>query len=75
MMGTGYTNYWGTMWDSSWEWGLKFAWLPHSVDSGQRIWLRKYYHGVRVIHGPGTPVILHQYMTLEEYTWYQLTVN
>ncbi len=74
-MGTGYTNYWGSMWDSSWEWSLKFACLPRSVDSGQWVWLRKYYHGIRVIHGPGTPVILHQYMTPEEYTWYQLTVN
>jgi hypothetical protein len=73
MMGTGYTNYWGSMWDSNWTWALKFAWLPCSLDSGRWIWLKEYYHGVRVITGPGTPVILHQYMTPQEFTWKQLT--
>jgi hypothetical protein len=71
-MGSGYINYWGSMWDSSWEWQLTFAWFPCSLDSGRWIWFKKYYHGVRVIHGPGTPVILHQYMTPEEFTWHQL---
>jgi hypothetical protein len=68
-MGTGYTNYWGSMWDSNWQWTLKFAWLPAKLDNGDFVWWREYYHGVRIIHGPGTPVVLYQYMTAEEYTW------
>ncbi len=68
-MGTGYTNYWGSMWDSKWEWSSKFAFLPRRLDNGQWIWLRKYYHGIREIHGPGTPVILQQYMTVKDFTW------
>ena len=68
-MGTGYTDYWGSMWDSNWEWSSKFACFPRKLDSGQWIWLKKYYYGVRVIHGPGTPVILQQYMSTEEFIW------
>ncbi len=74
-MGTGYTNYWGSMWDSNWEWSLKFAWIPAKMDSGVSVWWKQYYHGIRFIHGPGTPVTLHQYMTAEEFTWYQLTAK
>ena len=67
MMGTGYVNYWGEAWDSSWQWSTKFAWLPARMDSGKFIWFKEYYHGVRIIHGPGTPVILNQFQTPEEY--------
>lgn len=75
MMGTGYTDYWGSMWDSRWEWSSKFAYFPRRLDSGQWIWLKEYYHGVRVIHVPAGegPVILHQYMSNEEFTWETLT--
>jgi hypothetical protein len=68
-MGTGYTNYWGDTWDSKWQWASKFAWLPAKMDNGELVWWRKYYHGVRMISGPGTPVYLHQYMTVEDFTW------
>jgi hypothetical protein len=70
-MGTGYTG-----WDcvdklmqgaGNWHWALKFAWLPAKMDSGEFIWLREYYHGVRMVTGPGDPVYLHQYMTPQEY--------
>lgn len=71
-MGSGYTNYWGTMWDSTWEWNLKFARLPCRLDTGQWIWFKEYYHGVRVIHGPGTPVILHQYLTPQQHLFSML---
>ena len=74
-MGTGYTDYWGSMWDSNWQWSLKFAWIPAKMDSGVSVWWKKYYHGVRFIHvsaGEG-PVTLHQYMTAEEFIWYNLT--
>jgi hypothetical protein len=52
-----------------WQWTLKFAWLPCKIDNNNFIWWKEYYHGVRIIHGPGTPVIVHQYMTIEEFTW------
>lgn len=58
---------------STWQWALKFAWLPARMDSGAFIWWREYYHGVRIISGPGEPVVLHQYMTAEEFTWQALT--
>ena len=54
---------------SDWIWTLKFAWLPARMDSGDFVWWREYYHGVRIITGPGTPVFLHQYKTVEEFTW------
>jgi hypothetical protein len=75
VMGTGYTNYWGSMWDSHWEWQLTFTWIPRKTRYDKWIWLRKAYHGKRIITGPGTPVILYQWMTPEEFTWYQLTAE
>jgi hypothetical protein len=66
-MGTDYVNYWGSAWDSSWEWTLKFAWLPCKMDTGEYVWLKDYFQGVRIVTGPGTPVILKQYITPQEY--------
>jgi hypothetical protein len=45
------------------------------MDSGVSVWWKKYYHGVRFIHGPAgeDPVVLNQYMTDEEFIWYKLT--
>lgn len=74
-MGTGYTNYWGSMWDSHWEWQITFTWIPRKTRYDKWVWLRKAYFGKRIIHGPGTPVILYQWMTPEEFTWYQLTAK
>jgi hypothetical protein len=54
---------------SNWHWALKFAWLPCKMDNGDFVLWREYYHGVRMITGPGDPVYLHQYMTTEEFTW------
>jgi hypothetical protein len=56
----------------TWEWHLKFAWLPAKMDNGEHVWWSEYYHGIRVITGPGTPVYLHQFMTIEEFTWQAL---
>jgi hypothetical protein len=53
----------------NWTWSLKFAWLPARMDSGELVWWKEYYHGVRMVSGPGTPVYLFQYMTTEEFTW------
>jgi hypothetical protein len=55
----------------NWTWSTKIAWLPAKMDSGQLVWCQEYYHGVRFIFGPAgeDPVILHQYMTKEEFTW------
>lgn len=77
MMGTGYSG-WGD-YDrfGDWTWALKFAWLPAKMDSGVSAWWKEYYHGVRYIYGPAgeEPVTVHQYMTPEEFIWYQLTTN
>ena len=56
---------------SNWQWALKFAWLPCKMDSGELVWFKEYYHGVRFIFGPAgeDPVILHQYMTTQEFIW------
>ena len=45
------------------------------MDNGDFIWWREYYHGIRLIFGPAgeDPVVLHQYMTTQEFTWKQLT--
>ena len=74
-MGTGYTGgQFGQWWnEGQWTWQLKFAWLPARMDSGQWIWFKEYYRGVRMIHGPELPVYLYQYMTPQEYTWHCLT--
>jgi hypothetical protein len=72
-MGTGYTG-WSCV-DrliqdaSDWKWALKFAWLPAKMDSGEYLWFKDYYHGVRFVFGPAgeDPIILHQYMTPQEY--------
>lgn len=71
MMGSDYWHpHWGN--HNSWQWHLKFAWLPAKMDSGILLWFKEYYHGIRVIESPGTPVILHQYMTPHEYLFYTL---
>jgi hypothetical protein len=54
---------------SDWHWSLKFAWLPCKMDNGEHVWWREYFHGVRMISGPGTPVYIHQYMTTQDYLW------
>ena len=56
-----------------WEWHLKFAWIPAKMDNGKFVWWREYYHGVRFVYGPGEPVLLHQFMTIEEFTWSALS--
>jgi hypothetical protein len=60
---------------TEWQWTLKFAWLPARMDSDVTVWWREYYHGIRFIFGPAgeDPVILHQYMTAQEFIWYCLT--
>lgn len=38
-------------------WELKLCWLPKKCFlSGQNLWGKKAYKGVRYIHGPGEPV-------------------
>lgn len=56
---------------TKWQWALKFAWLPCKMDSGELVWFKEYYHGVRFIFGPAgeEPVILHQWMSIQEFTW------
>lgn len=50
------------------DWGLSFAWLPHRCAVSNRlIWLERAYHGQQVITGPGSDVVLHWWMTKEEF--------
>jgi len=57
-----------------WKWYLKFAWLPARMDSGVNIWWKEYYHGTRLVFKQvdQEPILLHQYMTIEEFTWRSL---
>ena len=59
---------------TEWQWYLKFAWLPARIDSGDVVWWQEYYHGIRFIFGSAgeDPVILHQYMTKQEFIWQAL---
>jgi hypothetical protein len=54
---------------SDWSWALKFAWLPAKMDNGKFIWWSEYYHGFRMISGPGTLVYLNRYITAEDFIW------
>ena len=76
-MATGWTSPWQYWWkdqnDKHYAWTLKFALLPRKTLYNKWVWLSKVYRGVRIIHGPGTPVILEKWLTPEEFTWFQLT--
>ncbi len=59
-----------------WQWEKLFAWLPRQLAStGEWVWLKEVYMGVREVHGPGEPVILRKYLTSEEFTWEMLVQN
>jgi hypothetical protein len=50
------------------QWELKLALLPHRcAASGQLIWFKYAYRGIRFITGPGEPVVLKYWMTTEEF--------
>ena len=53
----------------NWTWTTKFAWLPARMDSGEHVWWKEYYHGVKIVISSGTDLILHQYMTVEDFIW------
>ena len=58
------------------KWSSQFAWLPkRSQQSGKRIWLTKAWYGTRLIWGPAgeSPVRVEQWLTDDEYIWFQLT--
>jgi hypothetical protein len=59
-----------------WQWEKLFAWLPRQLAStGKWVWLTEVYLGVREVHGPDEAVILHKYLTPEEFTWEMLVQN
>lgn len=71
MMGSDYWHpHWGN--HNSWQWEIGFALIPVRMNSGKFVWLKKYYHGSKIIQGPGSDVVMHQYMTVEEFTWHAL---
>jgi len=50
------------------KWKLAFAWLPHKCCiTGDTIWLQYAYRGTRTISGPGTPVVLYDWMSSTAY--------
>lgn len=79
MMGASYISPWQDFWqdqnDKDYVWILKFIFLPRKTEYNKWAWLRKVYHGTRIVYGPGTPVILEKWLTPEEFTWYQLTIK
>ena len=76
-MGTGYVSPWQDFWTqyNGWSWRPEFAFIPRKTENNKWAWLRKVYHGTRIVYGPGTPVILEKWMTPEEFTWFQLTAE
>lgn len=39
------------------QWDLKFCWLPKECFlTGQKLWGKLAYRGIRWIHGPGEPI-------------------
>jgi hypothetical protein len=49
-------------------WAYKFAWLPQRCDrTGSRIWLKRGYRGIRIVTGPGEPVIEARWLTRDEF--------
>lgn len=62
--------------DSEVTWVQRFAWWPKTSQvSENRIWLTKAWYGYRYVYGPAgeDPVKIEQWLTDEEYMWYQLT--
>ena len=77
MMGTGYSGL-IDIFSRSREltWTQRFAWWPKRSDqSGQRIWLKKYWYGTRLVWGIAgeSPARVEHWLTDEEYFWHQLT--
>jgi hypothetical protein len=55
------------------HWRLRFLWRPRrSAITGQWLWLRYVYEGIRMITGPGDPVILFRYHDPVEHIVWQL---
>lgn len=57
-------------------WKLKLCWTPKKCFlSGKDLWGKRAYHGVRVITGPGDPVIDHYWIERNEFMIWQLKGN
>ena len=77
-MATGWISPWQYWWNDQskeYTWTLKFVFLPRKTENNKWAWLTKVYHGMRIVYGPGTPVILEKWMTPEEFTWFRLISN
>jgi hypothetical protein len=54
-------------------WDLEICWLPRTCFlSGQQLWGRQAYHGLRWIHGPGEPVVGEYWIERNEFLLWQL---
>jgi hypothetical protein len=57
-------------------WDLEFCWLPQTCFlSGQQLWGRQAYHGVRWIRGPGESVIEEYWISRNEFVIWKLKGN
>lgn len=55
-------------------WKLKMCWIPKTCFlSGKKLWGKRAYHGIRIITGPGEPVIDDYWLDKFEFTKWQLT--
>lgn len=63
---------------TSWTWERRRVWYPcRSSVSGQQLFGDRAWYGFRHVLGPAGEghVLLEQWLTDEEYTWYRLSAN
>jgi len=54
-------------------WKLKFCWRPNTCFlTGQQLWGKKAYHGIRMITGPGEPVFENYWIAKDEFILWNL---
>lgn len=56
------------------DWKLTFCWRPQTCFlTGQQLWGKRAYRGIRWIHGPGEPVEDTYWVEKNEFLLWQLT--
>jgi hypothetical protein len=57
-------------------WTLKRCWRPQTCFlTGKQLWGKKAYYGVRMITGPGTPIMEPYWIDKKEYLFWQIKGN
>jgi len=58
------------------DWALALCWTPkYCFLTGRRLWGVRAYHGIRIITGPGEPVIDHYWVERDEFILWKLKGN